>query len=160
MIRGVNNCKLEENVICGIPDLFYPLGTQFSESIQQYIDAVPKTIAVSRLNIDFGTMGSSIAGGIDPTTGYTRRALFTYTGYDFDSVGRFLSDEETTKLMNTDVIAGKFSGVSEAYGQLINGTKKEFFTPEVIMLCFFVILSLYSTLTIVKNAANKKIGKW
>ena len=24
MIRGINDCKIEENVVCGLPDLFYP----------------------------------------------------------------------------------------------------------------------------------------
>ena len=158
MARGINNCKIEENVVCGIPDLGYPLGTVFPQSIQQYRDAVPKEVAISRLNMDYGTMGASIAGGLDSRTGYSRRTLYTYTGYEFGtSAGAILPEEEVQRLMNTDVIAGEFGAHSEAYENLFKPLDQgEFFSPEVIMLMVFIVISLYSTLQICKHAANKK----
>ena len=78
MIRGTNNCQLEENVITGVPDFFYPLdhkikfnGIEWSETEQDII---------TKRNINTNT--SSPAGGIDPTTGYTRRVMTTMSWVD------------------------------------------------------------------------------
>ncbi len=74
MVRGKNNCKLEENILAGVPDFFYP------ENYQLYNpdDFVWKENPVSvknRKNID--TQLTITGGGIDPTTGYTRRVMVT-----------------------------------------------------------------------------------
>lgn len=78
MIRGTNNCQLEENIITGVPDYFYPLdfdipamGLIWSES--------KKSIDKRRsLAVDMTTFG----GGIDPTTGYSRRVMATMSWID------------------------------------------------------------------------------
>lgn len=73
MLRGVNNCKIEENVITGVPDFFYPLTYnstikfvwgESNESINKRLD----------MNTDYSLFG----GGINPSTGYTRRAMVVY----------------------------------------------------------------------------------
>jgi cathepsin B len=79
MVRGINNCEIEENVVTGVPDFFYPLdytidfnGIVWSETA--------KSIA-SKRNVN--TNMREMAGGIDPTTGYTRRVMATMSWVDF-----------------------------------------------------------------------------
>jgi cathepsin B len=81
MVRGNNNCELEENIITGIPDYFYPLtferpnmGLIWSESTK----AIDKR---RRNSLDL----TSPAGGTDPTTGYTRRVMTTKPWVNFDN---------------------------------------------------------------------------
>jgi cathepsin B len=70
MIRGVNNCEIEENVITGIPDYFYPLDykntiiNRFSESNKSIEDRNKLTLQLTQPG-----------GGIDTTVGYSRRIL-------------------------------------------------------------------------------------
>lgn len=81
MIRGKNNCQIEENVISGLPDFFYSktytlgnIGSNWSES---------ETDIKSRQKItnDY----SVFAGGIDPETGFTRRTMITKPWYNFST---------------------------------------------------------------------------
>jgi hypothetical protein len=78
MVRGVNNCLIEENVIGGAPDYFYPL--TFDIQSKGLIKAESKkSIDKRRLySIDI----TSQAGGIDPENGYTRRVLTTMPWID------------------------------------------------------------------------------
>lgn len=79
-VRGNNNCQLEENVITGVPDYFYPLtydvpfnGIIWSESRE--------AIEERRKNwVDLKSFG----GGVDPTTGYTFRSMVTKAWVDLD----------------------------------------------------------------------------
>ena len=48
--------------------------------IQNCMEKIPEQYQQQRLNIDFGN--NFTAGGIDPRTGYTRKVLYRYTGYD------------------------------------------------------------------------------
>jgi len=74
MIRGTNNCKIEENVITGVPDFFYPAGYNLSAPGAKFWEENPKTIAEREaLTWKIRITG----GGIDPTTGYSRRAINT-----------------------------------------------------------------------------------
>ena len=72
MDRGNNDCQLEENVVSGMPDMFYP---------NNYI---PYEVYVSAENDqslkyrnDLVNNLQSPAGGIDNETGYTRRVITT-----------------------------------------------------------------------------------
>lgn len=76
MIRGKNNCKVEENVIAGIPDFFYP-DNYFIHKGKSFIYA-ENPVSVQRRH-DIDTDLEITGGGIDPTTGYTRRVLTTKT---------------------------------------------------------------------------------
>ncbi len=80
MARGTNNCQLEENIITGIPDYFFPL-TYNIKSMGLIWSESKKSINERRINsIDTSTSG----GGIDPTTGYSRRvmAIMPWIKYD------------------------------------------------------------------------------
>jgi cathepsin B len=84
MVRGTNNCEIEENVMTGAPDFFYPLGykhepdTDFGE-----LDIVPQTQLQQRIREDTGI--NVLAAGIEPTTGYTRKAMARLPGFDFSA---------------------------------------------------------------------------
>ena len=61
--------------------------------------------------MDFGR--ESVGGGIDPSTGFSRRSLFTYTGYAFD---RILPTSRINYLMNIqNFCAALVEGVIESY---------------------------------------------
>ena len=83
MERGTDTCGIESNVTAGLPDLFYPSGVIFPKETYRYIDAMNGGERDTRLSIDYGAEDEFRSGGIDPRTGYYRRALYSYTGYDF-----------------------------------------------------------------------------
>lgn len=70
MIRGENNCKIEENCIAGVPDFFYPLGYTLPHHLP-----VLETEAIIKSRHEIVTSLDVSAGGINPETGYTRRIM-------------------------------------------------------------------------------------
>jgi len=105
MIRGVNNCGIEGNVMCMIPDFFYPTGYVLGDSRTSLAPGIPpssrhgellptghpdsptKTITgatsfkQNRDLISDDVLTS--AGGIDPMTGYTRRVMILMPWINF-----------------------------------------------------------------------------
>ena len=75
MARGSNNCKIEENVVAGVPDFFYPRDYRGISNTYNWAE-IDKFIK-ERQEIDW-PVTSITGGGIDPTTGYTRRAMKEY----------------------------------------------------------------------------------
>ena len=75
MVRGTNNCELEENVITGIPDFFYPLKkvNNIYEQGSIFLESGESKIIREYINTDMKVK----TGGIDSTTGYTRRIMTT-----------------------------------------------------------------------------------
>lgn len=69
MVRGENHCKIEENVIAGIPDLS-STHYQIPEDIFLKAD-IPRDVK----NKFFIHSYDNMAGGIDPNTGYSRRIM-------------------------------------------------------------------------------------
>jgi len=69
MIRGTNECSLEENVVTGIPDFFWE--PDFVLGKTDYFLASDELVKERQKIISPNSLG----GGIDPTTGYTRRVL-------------------------------------------------------------------------------------
>jgi len=70
MIRGVNNCKIEENCMAGSPDFFYPLGYILPQELP-----VAETAGIVKSRYEIVTSLDIAAGGINPETGYTRRIM-------------------------------------------------------------------------------------
>jgi hypothetical protein len=72
MIRGKNSCKLEDNVIEGVPDFFYPSNYEpdhlyYAQISEGNISTMRRFIVDNQVNL--------LNGGIDPETGYSRRVL-------------------------------------------------------------------------------------
>lgn len=69
MVRGENHCKIEENVVTGIPNL---KTTHYVIPEDIFKDAeIPKDVSSKFLIHSYENMG----GGIDPNTGYSRRII-------------------------------------------------------------------------------------
>jgi hypothetical protein len=70
MSRGVNMCEIESNCVGVVPDFFYPINYIFPnhELLRE-----TKQMSMERKRIAMSL--NSPAGGIDPTTGYTRRVM-------------------------------------------------------------------------------------
>jgi hypothetical protein len=105
MARGSNLCGIESNVLCMIPDYFYPtgfsLGDKRSSLTLTSLDTSEHELRLTRgVTADSeekisGTASSResrneisddvliAAGGIDPLTGYTRRVMITMPWVDF-----------------------------------------------------------------------------
>ncbi len=104
MIRGNNNCGIESNVVCTMPDFFYPTGYSSRDLRSSpgpnkkpvYTDILlpagritdpGKTIDNSTSNKQNRNIISdnilATAGGIDPLTGYTRRVMVTMPWLNF-----------------------------------------------------------------------------
>ncbi len=81
MARGTNTCKIEENVISGVPDFFYPLD-YVVENPSGFVWAESSDIVEQRRQ--FSVDRKSMAGGLEPTTGFTRRVMSTKPWLDFD----------------------------------------------------------------------------
>jgi cathepsin B len=72
ILRGQNMCSIEENVISGLPDFFYPHDYKFP---LENIWAETKEIEQIRDDLDIKVVLEG--GGINPETGYTRRIEVT-----------------------------------------------------------------------------------
>lgn len=68
MIRGKNHCKIEENVIAGLPDL---ISSHFLLPSEISIENVAQNTRAKFFIHSY----ENIAGGLDPETGYSRRIL-------------------------------------------------------------------------------------
>jgi len=80
MARGKNCCQIEENVIVGVPDFFYPQDYTVQNPSNFVWAETPKSVE-ERKEID--TQLTITGGGIDPTTGYTRRVMVSKPWFNF-----------------------------------------------------------------------------
>ena len=88
MLRGKNMCEIEENVVAYIPDFFFPTGQRQSWEDAQHKDAfrMPAQLQAGRLRAN--TEIDVVAGGIDASTGYTRRVMATMPWIDVSTASR------------------------------------------------------------------------
>ena len=126
--RGTNTCKIEENVIAGVPDFFYP-SNYILANPSNFIWAETKIITGQRKQIENDI--SITAGGIDPTTGFTRRVMVDKPWINFQRPVRL----ENLPNWNT-FIAGKDS---------ISIKKKHFPYFTIILVSIILILTLLYT---------------
>lgn len=74
MRRGKNECSIEENCIGLIPDFWYPEGYDAPNLANNFLT---EPIFVRNKRTELNTHLDILSGGIDPTTGFTRRILIT-----------------------------------------------------------------------------------
>ena len=98
ILRGSNECGIEDNVIGMVPDFFYPTGYVLKDyrtsegpgykGNPRHLDRL-RTVSHGRTPSQRATRNKisdnvlDIAGGIDPLTGYTRRVMITMPWLDF-----------------------------------------------------------------------------
>ena len=80
MVRGNNNCQLEENIVTGVPDYFYPVDFKIPFMGIIWAESQEATKERRAYSLDMTVEG----GGIDPSTGYTRRSMATLPWVDLD----------------------------------------------------------------------------
>lgn len=79
MVRGINNCEIEENVVSGIPDFFYP------DSHKPVKSSTVQNVFTNKQRNQITTQFNLLSGGIDSQTGYTRRSTVLYPWLDFSN---------------------------------------------------------------------------
>jgi hypothetical protein len=72
MARGTNTCQIEDNIVTGVPDFFYPLNYNIGNP--GYFISEEDNLSVKE-RVEIETKTTLTSGGIDPTTGYTRRVM-------------------------------------------------------------------------------------
>jgi hypothetical protein len=80
-IRGENNCEIEENVYAGIPAFFNTLDSFFEERFKN-TNIIDQDKYLRNI-LDLGGTGV-LSGGIEPYTGYSRRAIESYPELAYD----------------------------------------------------------------------------
>ena len=75
ILRGVNMCQLEENVVTGNPDFFYPLNYNPVKRNPNFWERPETTTSNITQRVAISTDESLMGGLIDPTTGYTKRVI-------------------------------------------------------------------------------------
>jgi len=138
MVRGKNMCGIEENIITGIPDFFYPQGYKLS-NLQAFWLENPKTIQerdeiVTKIDIP--------GGGIDNITGYTRRVIVTKPWLKLD---RLIELEDLPKWKN--FIAGNLTlKYREKYKKDIENRNYTVVYDNdslYVFLCISILLSVF-----------------
>lgn len=168
MVRGENNCGIEENVMCVLPDFFYPtgylLGDARSSSSPDIIpDPLKDNLSPSQHITDHdktmegvdtfrGTRDKisddvlSTAGGIDPITGYTRRVMITRPWLNFQRPV-FLEDlpKWATFIAGRDstprkrqMISIKLDDVKE--NRIIENQTNQLYIVVVAILVLFIVI--------------------
>jgi C1A family cysteine protease len=143
MARGTNTCQIEENIITGVPDFFYPIDYVINNP-SNFIWAEKKSAIKERREIE--TELTLTSGGIDPTTGYTRRAMIEKSWLDYSR------PVQLNDLPNWDTfIAGIDSAPSHRYAYLRkikaqNPLKKYSNFPfyiSALLIAFLIIVLIY-----------------
>ena len=151
MVRGVNNCKLEENIITGIPDYFYP--TTYKSSVK-FIWAESKDSATKRRDINFKLR--SAGGGIDPETGYTRRVMTMYPQLNFSRPVE-LEDLPEWKSWVAGIDAGIKNRIK--FQSIVNGKKTDIeYGNQTIYIVGSIVGILFIMLVIVLINFNININ--
>lgn len=76
--RGKNMCEIEENIITGVPDFFYPLSYVLDETKFIWLETPKDKKEHDEINRKYTITG----GGINPETGFTRRIGFVKPCFD------------------------------------------------------------------------------
>lgn len=142
MIRGNNNCKIEENVMTCQPDFFYP--TNYKSIITQSWGETPQSIEKRRqITSNLQLPG----GGINPETGYSRRVM---TVYPTVNLGKPISIENLPNFKNwvAGINANKVNRnkyrkmLEQKYGMTITVTEtnEDNTTGTILVIIFGVII--------------------
>ncbi len=85
IVRGVDECEIESNVMSGMPDFFFPFDLKFVDrSLYNFYWEnweLAKEIQEQRLNSDLGI--NHFSGGIVSLNGYTRRVIVMMPNINF-----------------------------------------------------------------------------
>jgi len=158
ILRGVNECEIEENVITGVPDFWYPLSYDIKKTPANYIWSESQEVINRRKQIS--TQRTETAGGRDPESGYSRRILATIPWTDFS---RLIKLEDLPDYKNW--IAGINANVNniKTYQNNINSKYDDILYTDqslytVIILIFTLILILIIVGIIIYIRSKRKVN--
>lgn len=150
MARGNNTCQIEDNIVTGVPDFFYPLDYEIANP-SNFVWAETKYISGQRRELE--TDLTITSGGLDPMTGYTRRAMVRKPWLDFKP------EISLKTLPNWDTfIAGIDSSSKNRYNYIKQITSQKsgktysnmpFYISAVLIIFLVLIITL-----IVKNKSK------
>ena len=138
IIRGKNECEIENNVFTIIPDFFYPYGTKIMPNVSCILAEFKEIRRIIDLNIN------AAGGGLDPITGYSRRAMNVFHNFDFENKIKI-----PPKTFDENFIAGKITSTKKNIIQQKNLfiNKPNFFIIGMIVLLLIVgIILLFKIL--------------
>lgn len=167
MIRGNNNCHLEENCIGMTPDFFYPTGFKLTAGFIQGqstdtagkrfkdLAALSADVTNGKVNVEdkrrelVSNIIDTIAGGIDPNTGYTRRAMTMFPWMNFQRPvpledlprwGHFLAGEDATLENRVRFQAA----AKEKYSNIRYGNQTQLiYMTTVIIIGVAIVVTMY-----------------
>ena len=159
MIRGENNCDIENNVVCGIPDfflsyynrdVFFDTYLKSSYKNTENFDVLQYELHVNEgASLQLGKIKYQVSGGIEPTLGYTRRVLNHYPSIRYKP----LVDPSTLSNFTT-FYAGKLNyNKSSLFEPLIENfmmTAKNGCKIPFVMTCVLIIILIIIVLIVFK----------
>lgn len=135
ILRGSNHCFIESNVITCLPDFFYPIGTKVGN---------PETSETQQMKDNRSSVISEIidipGGGIDPETGYTRRAMIKFPYIDLKRPVRLqdLPDWDTFVAAHIDSPRNQLNKL-----RIFNSTHYTFMFMLILVLIAFVFFLVF-----------------
>ena len=134
MLRGENECEIEENVFGMVPDFFFPSNSIYTERLKKH--NFNNELKYLRNNIDNNI--DIVGGGIDPETGYSRRVMnIFYMNFKRPVPLEELQHTFSFGIDNQSFIAGK---IRSADNKNIMDKK---YILIILFIIFFVILIIY-----------------
>ena len=150
MIRGINNCEIENNCVGVMPDFFYPIEYKKKQNIKT-IDVNQNIVidVISKSNLAINDI-TSFGGGWDNTTGYSRKVMSEYPWLNLTS------PISIDKLPDWDkFIAGKY--LTKSNNTLSKTTRKDNFRIYIYMIIGISVIII--TILIFIIIFMKKIKK-
>jgi cathepsin B len=135
IIRGKNECEIENNVFSIIPDFFFPYGTKLLSNIT----CIPSELKDIRKIIDLNI--NAAGGGIDPETGYSRRAMNVFHNFDFE---------------NKIKISPQSYGKNFIAGKIMSNKQKNIFTNKTSKIWFIIGMFIILIILVVIIILNYK----
>jgi hypothetical protein len=151
MIRGNNNCKIEENVITCVPDFFIP-NIRKTDTILKDMK-FSESVKTQQQRHELETKINILAGGIDKKTGFTLRALSMMPWIDSNSPvnindlpsdwSNFVAGKDAT-LKNRISYASK---IRQKYNKSKHGLESLYITififALIVIMVLFIIFAYY-----------------
>jgi len=153
MIRGINDCEIEENVITGVPDYFFNLNYSLSH-VYKWIE----TEEMINQRKKFDVSSRQNAGGVNPQTGFTRRIMSTmpWTLFKIPVELNDLPDNNTFIAGIDGNIQNRIlyqNRIRAKYDNIIYTNKNLYIT--IFILCFLIAMLIIVSIIYLKYIKNK-----
>ena len=158
ILRGVNECEIEENVITGVPDFWYPLSYDIKKTPANYIWSESQEVINRRKQIS--TQRTHTAGGRDPETGYSRRILATIPWTDFSRLIKLEDLPDYKKWIaginaNVNNIKTYQNNINSKYDDILY-TDQSLYTVIILIFTLILILIIVGIIIYIRLKRNVK----